>query len=344
MAGEIPLSTLSGPDLEIGEFEGGGDQTFDLVTGATLLGEGLIAVVDQGAATVFVYDEGGALVDTFGGEGDGPGEFRSPADIRELAGDSVRILDSRDLNVTLFSPDLEYAREFPAVSPLADRYLLEGAVTAEEREQMLSVLSKRPFPATRPGFRPATLGEDGRVWVRERLASDTEPALWFVLDADGSPVRAVEVPERLRPMFMRDDVIVGRWRGDFDVHYVHRYALQETGRTVALPDWLDGPSTAQPAPPMPDSIRQGLMSIARNAATEQEIYYSDNFSYSTRVDSLMFSGNRERPEGLGMDVLHATGRGWSMVLTVEGHSGMCTIAFGPGGPPTLRSGGIACSN
>ncbi len=342
--GQLTVWTLTGPDLELGEFEGGGDQTFDLVAGVALLGEDRIAVVDQGSADVRVYDGTGSLVETFGGEGDGPGEFRAPADIRVLGGDSIQVLDAWDQRVTLLTPDFGYVREFAAVSPLAGRYLLEGTVAEAERHAALAVLAGRPFPVARTGFRLATLSADGRVWIRERLATEAAPALWFVLGPDGTPIRAVEVPHRFRPMYLRDDLVIGRWRGEYDVHYVRWYRLESAGRTTAAPDWLTGPASDTPAPPMPDSVRRGLQSIVRNAATMQEVYYSNQRSYSTRVDSLMTAGDRELPEGLGMDVLHATARGWSMILTSAGHAGMCALRYGRDGPQALRSGAVICTN
>jgi len=340
----VPLFAPEDPIQEIGEFLGGGDQTLDFVSGVTVLDDDRIAVVDQGPAAVFVFDAAGTRVESFGGKGDGPGEFRAPADIGLLPGDSIRILDAWDHTVSILGPDFAYARQMPAESPFLNRFLLEGALLPDERERAERALAGRDFPETGTGFRPVRLAVDSTVWIRERIGDGSEASLWIVLDAGGTPGRAVELPARFDPLFMDGEEVAGRWRGDYDVHYVRRYRLTPSGGSVTLPDWLEIPRVGSDAAPMPDSIATRFRAILRNAATEQEIHYSVHGTYTLQIDSIMRASTSEIPESIGFDVLHADERGWSMVLTSAGHSGLCAIRYGSGGPPTLRSGVVACSD
>lgn len=339
----VPLYTVGEPLQEIGEFEGGGDQTLDYVADVTMIGDDRIAVVDQMAADVLVYDTIGALTATFGGEGDGPGEFRSPSDIRVLPGDSIRILDSRDQRATVLTGEFEYVREAPAVQPLVGRFVLYGVITEAERARVLDALEGHPYPMSEAGVRIAALTDDGTVWVREPLGSDGDPTHWTVLGPDGTPARAVTLPERFEPMYMRGDDVAGRWRGELDVHYVRRYTLEASDRVVPVPSWMGRqPEETSEVPPIPDATASFMRAVLRNFATEQEIHYSTEYSYTADLDPLGRYEPDEVPDGLAVDILYADGRGWAAIMTVAGHSGLCSMTYGAVTLPGLRPGLLQC--
>lgn len=62
--------------LAIGQAVGRPEYELFDVVGATLLGDGSIAVANEGTAEIRIFDRNGGHVRTFGREGDGPGEFR----------------------------------------------------------------------------------------------------------------------------------------------------------------------------------------------------------------------------------------------------------------------------
>lgn len=321
---------------------------FDLVSDAAMLDPGRFAVVDQGSASVLVYDTTGILLGTFGGRGEGPGEFLSPAAISTLSGDTVVILDAGDMRASVFAPDLEYVREFPVETSIFGRFILDGATAPGHRSTLLGVLDRHPFPVSRPGVRIASLAADGRVWIRERVATDTDPSLWIVLDASGTPVRAVEIATGIRPLHMLGDAVLARWEGPFGVHYVRRYLLEPDGGAAPVPRWLTAPPASPSTSPMPGDIRSALTALVRNLATEQEIHYSDRMSYSPTLDP--FGGiesmmrDEELAEKVTVEILHADGRGWSMAGTVAGSRGMCALTYGRGGPLVISSGMVVCTD
>ena len=103
------------PILRIGSVEGDTAQLLYRVTDSRRLTDGRIAVVNSGTSQVRLYDAGGLLLQTIGGAGDGPGEFRSPWHVHPIAGDSLLVIDLYR-EISIFDRDGIYAREFlPAV-------------------------------------------------------------------------------------------------------------------------------------------------------------------------------------------------------------------------------------
>ena len=78
-----------GPTLDIGVAEG--DQAYELYRAfdGTRLPDGRVAVAIEGAQEVRVFDGNGSFLYAFGGEGDGPGEFRDPYQVWRIPGDSL---------------------------------------------------------------------------------------------------------------------------------------------------------------------------------------------------------------------------------------------------------------
>lgn len=81
------------PAVSIGVAEGEPEYQLFQVSDATRLEDGRIAIVNSGTKEVRVFDPGGLYVETVGGEGDGPGEFRYPFKIARAALDTVRVFD-----------------------------------------------------------------------------------------------------------------------------------------------------------------------------------------------------------------------------------------------------------
>jgi hypothetical protein len=93
----------SQPSVTIGDIEGEEHDVLSVVTGAVRLSDGSIAVGDGGALRVRIYDRGGRHLRSFGGPGEGPGEFGVMGMIGRLRGDSVGVWDRRRKRMTVFS-------------------------------------------------------------------------------------------------------------------------------------------------------------------------------------------------------------------------------------------------
>ena len=98
----------SDPVLEIGSAAGEEAQQFYRVTGAQRLSDGRIAVLNQGSLTVRIFGADARIEGEFGGEGDGPGEFRALTSLQVLEGDTLLIWDVRQRRLSFLTSYGEY--------------------------------------------------------------------------------------------------------------------------------------------------------------------------------------------------------------------------------------------
>ena len=88
------------PIVDIG---GSGDRDeLAFVVGALRLGDGRIAIADQGTRSIRIFDARGRFVRSIGREGGGPGEFSSITRLELLAGDSLAAYDGLRMTLTVF--------------------------------------------------------------------------------------------------------------------------------------------------------------------------------------------------------------------------------------------------
>ena len=112
--------------------------------------DGSLVLANRGSEEVRLFSATGEFLGSFGGSGDGPGEFNNLTVI-EIAGDTVLALDS-DGSVTVVAPDLTVARIFNVAPFTLDLYYLDtGAILPEPRsmaglEPGLAGVVRRPLP------------------------------------------------------------------------------------------------------------------------------------------------------------------------------------------------------
>lgn len=99
------------PLVEIGVLEG--DEALQLfrVAGGALLADGRIALVNAGTREVRIFSPDGAPDTVFGGDGDGPGEFREPQ-LADARGDTLIVYDLTLRRATVWHPERGIVREF----------------------------------------------------------------------------------------------------------------------------------------------------------------------------------------------------------------------------------------
>ena len=122
------------PSVSIGVMEGDEPHMLFNVSDATRLTDGRIVVVNRGTTELRVFDARGTYLDTWGGKGEGPGEFDDIFHIEPLPGDSVMVWALMEPGVTVFGPDGKFARSFPAWRRLSDQpfdFILPLAATAD---------------------------------------------------------------------------------------------------------------------------------------------------------------------------------------------------------------------
>ena len=89
---------------------GAGSTELGQVLGGVLFDDGGFAVADGMERTILSVSPDGRVRWRFGGEGDGPGEFREPVSFSLLPGDSVVLYDRRAGRATVVAPDGSLAR------------------------------------------------------------------------------------------------------------------------------------------------------------------------------------------------------------------------------------------
>lgn len=89
---------------------------FGRIADVAVADDGRIYVTDNQAYHVKVLSPDGALQDSVGTRGDGPGEFQHPRDLTLARGDSLYVLDGSDGRVHVFTPGLAFERAFLARS------------------------------------------------------------------------------------------------------------------------------------------------------------------------------------------------------------------------------------
>ncbi|HSM09036.1 MAG TPA: hypothetical protein VLA33_08460 [Gemmatimonadota bacterium] len=99
--------------LTIGDAAGDADYKFGQIAGVDVLSDGRIAVLDQQAQRVQIYGPDGAYRQSFGGPGNGPGEF-SPGAMALFVGrgDTIVVPDMGNQRVTVIPTEGE-ATSFP---------------------------------------------------------------------------------------------------------------------------------------------------------------------------------------------------------------------------------------
>ena len=109
------------------------------LAGAALLSDGRVAVLSSGESMVLVFDTTGALSGSFGGKGQGPGEFSYPLHLQVLPGDTIAVWDYLLGGISYFDPSGNLLR---------DRTLDVSALFAavQTPEQRLSEPTTVPLP------------------------------------------------------------------------------------------------------------------------------------------------------------------------------------------------------
>lgn len=99
------------PSVSIGAAEGEPPYLLHRASGR-MLPDGRIAVADGGSAEVRVFDASGRHLSSWGGEGEGPGEFMELTQVAPWPGDSLVAWYSQGLSLSVFDDSGEFGRSF----------------------------------------------------------------------------------------------------------------------------------------------------------------------------------------------------------------------------------------
>lgn len=183
-----------------------GDTVLGRPTELSVDERGLIYVTDVGRGAIIVIDSTGSIVRHIGRSGSGPGEFQGPRSVT-LSHDTLRLLDSGNGRIVVFTTEGSYVRSGPAPEAAA-----AGAVAFDGRGRAVigsngwdSALARRFDTAGAPGSRLGGLiapvpsvfdltAIKRQIWggsVPNEIRNMTLPillpdgAVWLLLQAEG---------------------------------------------------------------------------------------------------------------------------------------------------------------
>jgi len=111
------------PLLQIGSMEGDDAYLFFRIWGATRLSDGRLAVANNRAPDLRIFDARGRHLHTFGQRGEGPEDFNSPVLMGTLPGDTLVVVDRLLRRINLYDPDHGFIRGSTADTDI-EGYLL----------------------------------------------------------------------------------------------------------------------------------------------------------------------------------------------------------------------------
>ena len=108
--------------MSIGAPEGEEAYLLHWVAGAARLPDGRIVVANGGTNEVRVFDSSGRHLGTWGGDGDGPGEFYSLSQIARWRGDSLVAWHSQGFSISVFDDSGTFGRSLVLRTPGAESW------------------------------------------------------------------------------------------------------------------------------------------------------------------------------------------------------------------------------
>ena len=88
-----------------------------------------------------------------------------------------------------------------------------------------------PAPATRPAYAEMLVDPSGAVWLELFRAGieQEQPQEWLILDADGTWLGTIEVPDRFSVTDITMETVLGVWRDEIDVEHPQVLRLRRDG-------------------------------------------------------------------------------------------------------------------
>jgi hypothetical protein len=295
-----------------------------------------------------------------GGRGEGPGEFRFPGHLSRSVGDTLHVLDLSSDRESIFAPDGSFVRVEPApwsvrdantTTPTSDPFPMNDWVYGwnwitsplprSERGGVVAALASMPPADTAGAVRRVVVTDDGLLWTTPTSGEPDSPISWSIYHPEGRLVATLETPAKFKPFEIGSDYILGVQRDALNVEFVTRHALvrgvgDTTGPGLAA---LRGKGPAV-YPVIPEEAFEEVRLAQRTLATMQEIYYSNNYGYTARLDSVEATRLRYRngaldpiPEQLRTAIVVADERGWVGIFMHRPSGAVCAVGTGASAPP-----------
>ena len=103
---------------------------------------------------------------------------------------------------------------------------LDGVPAALAERELLPRLNAVPIPERMPATSQLEVDGAGYLWLREHQPFRDEPVrTWHVVAPGGAWLGAVDMPRAFTPHVFGRDEVIGVWRDELGVEYVHAYPL-----------------------------------------------------------------------------------------------------------------------
>ena len=202
------------PLVSIGKVDGEDPYLFTRIFGATMLSDGRIVIGDAGTMELRVFDQQGNHLETWGGEGQGPGEFSGGRrwGLAPLPGDSIIILQYGFAELTVFGPDGEFLRRFVPERSQRDTWDIRKNLWPQDVTRDGLVLAAQDFIDNDPA--------DVEVWDAAgelRGSLGLHPGREAIRDGDGA---------HSSPLMFYRNTFLRAWGDLFVISTNHRYELR----------------------------------------------------------------------------------------------------------------------
>ena len=213
------------PLLSIGALEAEDPYLLHQVRDATRLSDGRIVVANRGSQELRVFGTSGVHLDTWGGEGEGPGEFNSLVAVAGWQGDSVIAWYSQRVRLSVFDRDGNFGRTMIPGDP------------GDGRDTPAEVSADGTILVSRSGPGGGTIGDGRRRGERLYDVANAEGVLTASMEASpGSESYLSTSGNMMRmmtlPFFRSAHTAV--WAGRFVVAPNDGYEIRAFGPNGAL--------------------------------------------------------------------------------------------------------------
>jgi hypothetical protein len=117
-------------ELRIGSVDAAGPAAFGQIKGLQVLADGRIAVLDAMAKEIRIFDSSGQHLATFGGDGEGPGEFREPFGLMQDDNGRLWVPDHRVGRMSVVDAESGFLESFRYIV-LAYGFVWDGSMTLD---------------------------------------------------------------------------------------------------------------------------------------------------------------------------------------------------------------------
>jgi hypothetical protein len=322
------------PLLEIGVVEGDPEQELFDARSSVRLTDGRIVVLNAGSNELRFYDKSGKFLSKTGRKGKGPGEFGWAARVYYTHPDSLLVFDQSTSQESHFDATGKFigltngapvaGEVFKRDAWFYGRYFIDGPAIAANRGRLKPALAALPKLA--PGeIRFVKVDPWNRLWVRESDARSNQNQQWSVYDAAGKRIATIETPAHFEIHQIGPDFLLGRYRKELDVEFIRLYELRAeiVNRAYVTPA-AARTYTPPVAQAVPQEILSPLRAYLRNAAGQQEMFYSRNSTYADDIRKLGIAEDKN----IVVHILSASERGWAMIAVPRDADVICGMSMG----------------